>query len=164
MLAPGLVDGDGGAVGQVHRTAAVQHRQAHPVGDARMLQHVVGQSSRLGAEQQDVAGLVGDVGVRRRGRRGEGVDVAVAERLKRGIQAWVDGDDREVVIVEPGPPQLGVGEVEPERLDQVEFRARPGGQPDRVPRVAGDGRLVKEDPKHVPEAGFEPARPMDTWT
>ena len=68
-------------------------------------------------------------------------------------------DDGEVVIVEAGALQLGVGEVEAKRFNEVQLSAGAGGQPDRVPRVAGDRRLMKKDAEHVPKAGFEPARP-----
>ena len=58
---------------------------------------------------------------------------------------------REVVVVEPGPPQPGLVELEPERLDQVQGRAGAGGNPDRVAGVPGDPGLEEDHVQHADE-------------
>ncbi len=52
------------------------------------------------------------------------------------------------MVVQPRPAQLGVGQVEPQRTDQVQVR--PGGrhEPDRVAGVRRDARLVEGDVEH----------------
>ena len=57
-------------------------------------------------------------------------------------------DVREVVVVEPGPAQLGFGEVEAERLDEVQLGARRGGEPDRAAGVPGDPGLEEHHAQH----------------
>src|SRR5699024_7969431 len=62
-----------------------------------------------------------------------------------GVDVRVEADVGQVVIVQPGTAELGVLEVEAERLDEVEVGTGDGGQPYRVAGVAGDHGLVEED-------------------
>lgn len=64
-LAPGFVDGDGRAIGEVQGTQGRAHGQSHLFGHMRALHdvHRVGDVAGLGAEQQDVGRLVFHLGV-----------------------------------------------------------------------------------------------------
>src|SRR5207302_681781 len=64
---------------------------------------------------------------------------------------------REIVVVQPGPAQLGVLEGEAERLDQMQVRAGTGGHADRVTRVGGDARCHEDDVEHPPTLSPRPA-------
>src|SRR5699024_7545403 len=112
--------------------AGGEHRDPHPGGDPRMGHDLLGQPGRLGPEQQHVlAGVVdvveGHVGV---GREGE--DPRLRHRGESGVDVRVEADVGQVVIVQPGTAELGVLEVEAERLDEVEVGTGDGGQPYRV--------------------------------
>lgn len=52
------------------------------------------------------------------------------------------------MVVEARTPQLGLGQVEPERADEVQFAARPGDHADRVSRVGWDAGLVEHHSEH----------------
>ena len=54
----------------------------------------------------------------------------------------------EVVIVEPGATQLGIGEIESQRFDEVQFTARGGDHADRVSGVGRDLWLDERDAEH----------------
>ncbi len=71
QLAPGLVHGGGGRVGQVHRAARRDHGDANLLGDAWVIDVLRWQASGLGAEEEDVAFLELDVGEPLVGVRGE---------------------------------------------------------------------------------------------
>ena len=52
------------------------------------------------------------------------------------------------MVVQPGAAQLGLRQVEPERLHQVQRRAGAGRQPDGAAGVAGDAGLEERDVQH----------------
>ncbi|COX52278.1 Uncharacterised protein [Mycobacterium tuberculosis] len=62
----------------------------------------------------------------------------------------MNGDRGQVVVVQPGPSQLGFGQVEAERLDQMQFTAGCGARPDGVAGVGGDTRRYEQQPEHPP--------------
>lgn len=50
----------------------------------------------------------------------------------------MNGDRGQVVVVQPGPSQLGFGQVEAERLDQMQFTAGCGGARCPFAGLSGD--------------------------
>ena len=54
----------------------------------------------------------------------------------------------ELAVVEAGAPEFLLLEVEAERLDELQLRARVGAQADDVPRVRRDLRFVENDGEH----------------
>src|SRR5690606_28049998 len=86
LLAPGLVHGDGGGVGQVERPDPGHHGDPDPLAHPGVVLHLVGQAHRLGPEQEHVARLVGEVGVEDVGIHREGEDPAVGEGGGAGLQ------------------------------------------------------------------------------
>ena len=53
------------------------------------------------------------------------------------------------MVVQPGAAQLGFGQLEAERLDEVQFASRRRDHADRVTGVGCDPRRVKHDAKHL---------------
>jgi len=47
----------------------------------------------------------------------------------------------ELVVIEAGPPQRTLADIEAERLDQMQAAARIGGQPDHIAGIGRDFRL-----------------------
>ena len=80
-------------------------------------------AGRFGTEHQDIAGLVADIGERRRGMRREGVHPSRRQRFPGGRQIGVDGNRHQVVVIQACAPQFRLGEVESEWLDQMQFAA-----------------------------------------
>ena len=72
-----------------------------------------------------------------------------ASAAQRGLEVLVHRDHGEVVVVQARPAQLGVLEVEAQRLHQVQLGAGHRGEADGVAGVAGDFGGVEEDSKHV---------------
>ncbi len=56
------------------------------------------------------------------------------ERLERDVRF----DARPLVVIQAGAAQSFVVQGETQRLDEVELRARVGGEPDDVSRVGGN--------------------------
>jgi hypothetical protein len=61
----------------------------------------------------------------------------------------VHDDVRQVVVVEPSPAELRLGQVEAEWLDQVEHGSGGRDQTDRVAGVPGDAGLEQDDVQHL---------------
>ena len=89
---------------------------------------------------QHVAGPIGDVGVRRRRVRGEREHPLRRERFPRVTQGRMDRDRGQVVVVQPGPTQIGFGKVESQRLDQMQFGSGGRRRPDCITRIWRDSR------------------------
>ena len=147
QLSPRFVGGDSCGVREVHRPAAGQHRDPHLGGDPRVLEDLGRQARRLGSEEQDVVRAVGQVRVVLRRVGGEG-EHPPRHRGQQVLQRRVHHHVREVVVVQPRPAQLGLRQVEPQRLHQVQGRPRPGRQTDGAAGVAGDAGLEERDVQH----------------
>jgi hypothetical protein len=138
VLPPRLIHRDRRGVGQVQRPPAVEHRDAHPLGDVRIVKRRRIQSSGFGAEHQHVAGLIADVGEQLRRMRGESKHPLRRHRRPRVIQRSVDGDRRQVVVVQPGPTQVWFGQIETQRLDEMKFRSGGCRRSDGITRIGRD--------------------------
>jgi hypothetical protein len=104
-------------------------------GDARVVQRLLLQPGGLGAEKEDITGFVGDVGepgVRVGGEGEDAVATLVSEFRQSGVPVLVQGDGRQVVVVQSGPLQVFVVEVEAERPGEVQGSSRPGALTDGV--------------------------------
>src|SRR5208283_4388959 len=62
----------------------------------------------------------------------------------------MNGDRRQVVVVQSGPPEPGLGQVKPQRFDQMQFATGGCRRPDGISRVRGDARGVEQQPEHLP--------------
>jgi hypothetical protein len=60
----------------------------------------------------------------------------------------VHAEHRQVRVVEPGPTQLPLLEIEPERLDQVQAGAGVRAHPDDIAGIGRDFRAVQNHLKH----------------
>ena len=128
----------------VEAAQARAHRQAHLLGHMRPEHDIgrVGDVARFGPEQQDVGRLVLDVRVQLGRMSRERDDARLGHRLDEVVEIRVQHHMRHVVVVQPGAAQLGVAQVEPQRLHKVQDRAGHRAQADRRPGVAGDARRV----------------------
>lgn len=113
-----------------------------------VVENLVGESGGLRSEKQNIAGLVGDVGVRTRGVRGVREHPRGAESRPGRWQVPVHGDGRQIVVVQAGPFELGLGHVEPERAYQVQLASGAGHQANGIAGVLGDAGLEEHQSKH----------------
>jgi hypothetical protein len=136
-LPPGLVDDHGDRVREVEAPAFCGHRDAEYVLGSKPGEEIFGQATGLGAEQQGVSELVshGRVAARPSGRECE--EPCRPDPAHEGLQGVMARDPGPFPIVEPGSPELGVAEGEPERRDEVQGGAGIGAKPDNI---AGIGR------------------------
>ncbi len=148
MLSPGFVNSYGCGVGKIHRASTGQHGQPNASRDASVLKYFGRQTGRLWPEHQHVAGLERDRGVERVAAGGEREDSGRQQRRERCINIGVHCHDSQVVIVQSGAAQLGLGEVEAEWLNEVQFGAGDRGEADCGPGVASDARLEEQDAKN----------------
>jgi len=115
------------------------------------------QPGGLGPEEQRVPRAVGDVGEAVGRVAGEREDPRPGQAVDEGVEGRVQADVRQVVVVQARALEVGVGEVESQRLDEVERGARAGRQPDGRSRVPRDAGLVEDDVEHVPRLS-QPSR------
>ena len=114
----------------------------------------VGQSGGLAAEDQDVAGRELRVVERARARGGQrepAARAAASSAARHAAPIAVHGDARVLVVVEPGALQLAIVHPEPQRLDQVQFGGRIGGEADHVAGVRRDFGMDEDDGEHRTE-------------
>ena len=64
------------------------------------------------------------------------------------VETFVTGHRRVFPVIQPGPAELFLLEVESERLDEVQRCPRVGAQPDDVTRVRWNLGLVENDGEH----------------
>lgn len=149
LLAPRLVDHDGHGVRQVEAAIPGSHGDAEASLDGELVEVGGSEAGPLGAEHEHVVeaerGLVdGPVCGRReavvRTRSG------VGQFAEQHAEALVDVDVGELVVIEPGPAEEPVVEVEAQGFDEVERRADVGAQPNDVARV---GRNLGSDQHDV---------------
>ncbi|MDT5324838.1 MAG: hypothetical protein QOF25_1990 [Mycobacterium sp.] len=143
LLAPRLVHGDRGGAGQIQRPPTGQHRNAYLPSDVRIGQRRGVKSGGFRTEQQHVTRAVVHVGEGRLGVRGEREHPGRRYRRPGARQIGVHGHRRQVVVVQAGAPQLGFGQVESQRFDQMQFASGDRGHPDRIAGVGCDTRRVE---------------------
>ena len=104
-LAPGFVDGDGRAIGEVQGTQGRAHGQSHLFGHMRALHdvHRVGDVAGLGAEQQDVGRLVFHLGVQLGSMCGERDDARIGHGLHQVVEIRVHDRRRRTAHACDGP-------------------------------------------------------------
>lgn len=115
------------------------------LGNARMRQGLIGQAIGLAAEQQHIPRLISHLRKPRLGMGGKRKHPGRSQRVQRGIQTVMLFDHRQVVIIQPRPLQILIREIKRIRLRQVQHRTGAGGKADRVTRILGDLRLVKNN-------------------
>ena len=103
------------------------------------------QAGRLGAEEEDIALLVFHVREPLIGVGGEGKDPRAGQGLHTGLEILVDLQLCQVVVVQACAFEVFVVEVEAQRLNEVQARARDGGGADGVAGIGGDHGVVEDD-------------------
>ena len=73
----------------------------------------------------------------------------------------MDRDRRQVVIVQFGSSKLGFGQVEAQRLDQMQLAAGGRRGPDGVARVGGDARSNEQSLNMTPSKSFDQQEQQD---
>ena len=78
---------------------------------------------------------------------GEAVESALAQE---GVdcEVLVHDDRGQVVVIETGPAELGVGEVETQRPDQVQLATGGGHQPDGIAGIGRNPGFQEGNPEH----------------
>lgn len=139
-LAPGFVDGDGRAVGQVKASQARAHRQSHLLGNMRAEHDIrrIGDIARLRAEQQNICRSILDLRVQLRRMRSERDDPGIRHRFDEIIKIRMQHYMRHVMVIQSSAAQLRIMQIESKRLDQMQNRPRHRAQANRRPRIAGD--------------------------
>lgn len=148
QLPHSLVDHGADGRGEVERSLAGEHWEAHATERARVEQRL-GQAGGFLAEDEVVATPKRDV---KDGARGFGAEQPDPRRPGRGVRrvevgvpGCVLSDSESWPVVEPGATARLFAGIEPEGVDEVQ-RARGGhaGPPD-VARVVGDLGLVEDN-------------------
>lgn len=80
--------------------------------------------------------------------RGEREHPIGCQRLPRGREVRVNGHRGQIVVIQPGSAQFRFGQIEPERLDQMQFAAGPGNQTYGVAGVLRNPGFMKHQSKH----------------
>ncbi len=114
----------------------------------RIVENVIGKPCRFGTEEQDVAWLVVDGGVEPRRVCGVGEDSFRCQCFPSSRQAFVHGDRGEVVVVEAGSFELGLGHVEAEWTHEVQFATGSGDEAYGVAGVLRDPGFEEHESKH----------------
>ena len=144
-MAQPVVDDDAHRIGQVQApdVRAKQRDLIEPVGMA--FQQVVRQPHGFFAKHQEHVVLVIDVVMRLGALARQEGKVGVAMQFHEGTEALVGADVQVLPVVQPGPFEPGIGDLEPKGLDEVQGRPRGQTQPANVPRIGGNLRLYKYD-------------------
>ena len=155
VLAQGLVDAHGHGVAEVQAPGVGHHGQADapvPV----LLPERQGQAGGFLAEEQpavrrEAGGLIGP------GRLGGGepqVPLRLRMAAEEVVQALVVEDLHQVPVVQPGPADGLLRDVESQRPDQVQAAAGGGAGAGDVAAVLGDLRFHQHDIEHRSTAPF----------
>ena len=94
--------------------------------------------------------MVADVRVGGLAVGGVGKNPFRLEGSPRGVDVFMDSDYGQVVVIEPGATQLGIGKIKAEGLYQMKFGPGNGGQTNGIARIARDFWSVEEDAEHCP--------------
>lgn len=72
-------------------------------------------------------------------------DAGAGEGRETRVEGVMDGDAREIVIVQPSATQVPILQVEPEGADEVEVRARSRTHSDGISRIRGDNGVLENN-------------------
>ena len=149
LLAQGLEEDDGHAVGQVQGTGlGVGHGDVDPTIRGGFKKGA-GQAGGLASEDEDVAGGKRGVVI---GARGSLLDeprsAARAQVSDKGVPVGPSMPGDVLPVVHAGAAELAVVEVEPEGLDEVQRGAGGGAESGDVAGVGRDLGLEKDDLEH----------------
>ncbi len=100
QLAPSLIHGCRRRVGQVHRTARRDHRNAHLLGDTWVIKMLWRQAGGLGAKEEDIAFLELDVREPLIGMRAKSKHARAGQCVHAGVEVLVDVQVSKVVVVQ----------------------------------------------------------------
>lgn len=75
----------------------------------------------------------------------EGEDPSVREGRQAFLEAVVDGDAGEVMVVQAGATQVPILQIEPEGTDEMKVCPRSRAHPDRISRVWRDNGVLEND-------------------
>ena len=103
------------------------------------------QTGRLGAEEEDIALLVFHVAKPLIRVGSEGEDARAGQSLHASVEVLVDLQICQVVVVQARALEVFVVEVEAQRLNEVQARARDGGGADSVASIGRDHGVVEDN-------------------
>lgn len=122
-LAPGFVHGNRGRIRKIKRPQVGEHRYAHRRGDTFVGDDARGQAGRFRPEKEIVLGLVGDFGEVILGMPGKSKDASIGRAGEKLLKIRVDDEVGEVVVVQAGAFEMGIGKIKTEGLNQVQSSA-----------------------------------------
>ncbi len=125
------------------------HGDAQRSGDGWMLKDFTGQAGGFGAEEENVASLVGDIYEVVFRVAGKCEDAFSGHFLAEGVKVGVDLEISKIVVVQSCTLEMGVGEIESEGLDEMERGACTSGEADGSASVAGNARLKENNMEHA---------------
>jgi len=147
-LAPCFVYGDRRSIREVERSTTGSDRNPEAFGHSRMLEHRIGETDRFTSEEQSVAIGVGNLCVEGLGVLGEGEQTNRIDRVDERFEPVVNVNMGVLPIVEAGPPEPGVIEIESERSYQMQTIPGIDAQSHEIPGIGRDLRLVENDVEH----------------
>ena len=106
-------------------------------------QQVFGQAHRFFAKDQEHVVLVVDVVVGLCALTRQESKVGIPVNVHEGVEALIGADLQVLPIVQSGPLQSGVGDLEPKGLDEVQGGSGSETQPTNIACIGGDLRLYK---------------------
>ena len=145
QLAEGFVDNNGDGAGEVEGTDVVGEDGDAEYGIGMGGEDVVGEPLGFAAEDEGVAGAIVDLGVGAGAAGAEKKKAGGLEGIEAGLPRGMDLDVDGVPIVEAGPAELGVGDLESEGFDEMELRAGGGAEAGDVAGVGGDFGINEHD-------------------
>ena len=105
----------------------------------------LGYARGFGTKDEDVSRLVLGVAVACLGAAGVDVDALSGEDVLDGGEAWVADEGDVGPVVETGPAEVAVVEIESQWLDEVEGGAGCGAESGDRAGVGGDFRVYQDD-------------------
>jgi hypothetical protein len=147
-LAPGFVDGDRRGVREIERPTTGSDWDPQAFGHGRMIECRSGEPDGLTAEEQGVAVGIGDIRVAGLGVLGEGEQTNRIDRIDERFEIVVNVNVGVLPVVEAGPPEPGIIEIEPERSYQMQTIPGIDAQPHEIPGIGRDLRLMENDVEH----------------
>lgn len=125
-----------------------QHGDPNGLRNRRILNNPRGKPRGFGAEQKIISRLITHISIVIRGVPCEGKNSRAVSCCKEIVVIIVDNEAGNIVVVEAGALEMGVGKVETEGFDKVKGCARAGCQTNCRACISRDARFIKNDIQH----------------
>ncbi len=106
---------------------------------------VVGKPCGLGPEQESIARLKLNRGIKGRGGRRKGENARVREGSEAGVDIGVDDHVGQVVIVQARAAQMLIIQGKPQGLNKVQSGTRARAHADRIAGIGRNDRIIEDD-------------------